>query len=228
MKRDHSAPEPIQIRALALEDVVQVARLHGRVFPDYFLSHLGPRFLERFYGMFVDQPGHYGIVAVTPEQVVGFVVGTGNATALYRRFYRRHMLALIPIVAGRLLADGYIRRHIAARASHIGRALRALVQRSDPAPTVPSSSQADGSPAARLLSIGVAPECRGRGVAERMVVAFCERMRHDGIHTVGLTVRRDNARAIAFYRKSGWIEEAGGEATLRFFRPTQDTVQGDA
>ncbi|MBN1179311.1 MAG: hypothetical protein JXD18_08875 [Anaerolineae bacterium] len=52
----------VQIEDIATEHLPGVAALHRRVFPDYFLTHLGQDFLERFYGEFVARPGNYGLV----------------------------------------------------------------------------------------------------------------------------------------------------------------------
>lgn len=59
---------------------------------------------------------------------------------------------------------------------------------------------------ARLYSIAVAPEARGRGIAEALLAAVEDEARRHGDLFMRLEVRADNAAAIALYRKSGYRE----------------------
>lgn len=65
--------------------------------------------------------------------------------------------------------------------------------------------------AAFLSSICVLPEYRSDGVAALLLQACLEQARRHGMGEVRLEVARDNARAIAFYRRHGF-EFLGGEA----------------
>src|SRR5207249_1846065 len=188
------SPKGVEVRTMVAGDVAAVASLHRRVFSDYFLAHLGDRFVRRYYREFVDRSGNFGFVATNADTLIGFVVGTVDSAALYRRFYRRNFWRLATIALRRFLADPFVRRNVVARMSHIGCALRSVF--------VPTAGETRVRPAAgrssvpaRLLSIGLAPECRGRGVADELVRHFCERLSQEGFDSVGLSVRVDNAGA---------------------------------
>ncbi len=89
-------PSPqIQVRRIQGEDLPGIASLHRQVFPDYFLTHLGQGFLQRFYREFVDRPGNYGCVAIHDGRPIGVVVGTTDADTFYSQFYSRNLVATI-------------------------------------------------------------------------------------------------------------------------------------
>jgi ribosomal protein S18 acetylase RimI-like enzyme len=74
----------------------------------------------------------------------------------------------------------------------------------EPAGMVSATAPSDG--AVDLISFWVAPSARGRGVAEAAItrVATWARERHGA--DVMLSVRADNNRAIAVYRRHGFVD----------------------
>ncbi|HEX5466643.1 MAG TPA: GNAT family N-acetyltransferase [Candidatus Limnocylindrales bacterium] len=213
------APPATRSRELRLSDVRAVARLHLTLFPDYFLSRLGPAFLERFYAGFAGSGPDLGFVAESAGEVVGFVVGTTEPRGVYRRFYRRHALRLGPAFLRRCLTDAAVRRAVRPRLRHVGLAFLSLLRR-------PSLGRARGPaaatatvPVARLMGIAVRPDHRGTGLADELADRFCGRCAAAGIETVGLSVHEDNGRAIAFYVRSGWQRDRAARAGIGFVRP---------
>lgn len=69
---------------------------------------------------------------------------------------------------------------------------------------------AAGSDRAWLLSAGVAPLHRGKGIAQELTRAVLARLRERGAPEVWLTVAPDNAAAVAAYERTGF-ERAGFE-----------------
>ena len=57
------------------------------------------------------------------------------------------------------------------------------------------------------LGMLVAQEWRGRGVGSALLVSAIESARAHGLHKVSLSVFTHNDRAIALYRKFGFVEE---------------------
>ena len=209
----------VDVRKMIANDVAEVASLHRQIFSDYFLTHMGQRFLERYYKEFVDQSENYGFVAVNEDVLLGFVVGMSDSERFYSRFYRRNFALLVPISLWRLAVDPYVRRHIWSRMSHGRRALRSLFGRARGQDS-PIESASQSRALARLLSVGVRPECRGQGVADALVGRFCEHLQEDGFEIVGLSVRSNNNRAISFYKKNGWQQERSSETVISFVRST--------
>ncbi|WP_370296534.1 GNAT family N-acetyltransferase [Rossellomorea marisflavi] len=56
--------------------------------------------------------------------------------------------------------------------------------------------------AMELVELGVAPEHRGKGIAGRLMDALLEGRREE---KALLTVRKENADAIRFYERKGWV-----------------------
>ncbi|MGH2466144.1 MAG: hypothetical protein ACRDGL_00190, partial [Candidatus Limnocylindrales bacterium] len=115
-------------RELRPSDVAGVVELHLALFPEYFLTHLGRAFLGRFYAGFARGGADFGFVAEANGQPVGFVVGTLDPADVYRRFYRRNLLHLGPIVLDRIVRDAYVRRHLGPRLRHLALAAVSLLQ----------------------------------------------------------------------------------------------------
>jgi ribosomal protein S18 acetylase RimI-like enzyme len=68
----------------------------------------------------------------------------------------------------------------------------------------------DGPARVHLVSVYVAPEHRGSGLARRMVDEVCRWARDEaGADRVRLYVHEDNARARSFYRRYGFVETGG-------------------
>ena len=216
---------PCAVREIEPKDVPGAARLHRIVFHDYFLTHMGQGFLERFYSEFVDRDGNYGYVAICGNEVVGSVIGTLDYQRCFNRFYRRHFPRLALTFMGRLVMDPYIRRHLVSRMAHVRQALYSIAVRRQQVSVAAESLAADGA-AAHLLSIGVHPDHRGSGLAEQMVDRYCDALWEDGWERVGLSVRPENARAIAFYEKTGWQRIGSSPNTLRYSRSTRPASPG--
>lgn len=57
------------------------------------------------------------------------------------------------------------------------------------------------------LGMGIIPAYRDRGLGTRLIEATLEEARRQGFVRIALSAHADNARAIALYRKVGFIEE---------------------
>ena len=60
---------------------------------------------------------------------------------------------------------------------------------------------------AYLGTLAVAPEEKGSGLAARMVAEALEDLKQQGVLRVELMLEADNPRALAFYRKLGFVQE---------------------
>jgi len=66
---------------------------------------------------------------------------------------------------------------------------------------------------AMVLSMGIRPGWRGKGLGQRFVSAVLDRLRHSGLRTCSLLVTADNRRAIKVYKDVGFeaIEEVASD-----------------
>jgi len=204
------------VREATFVDVDAIAHLHLLTFPGYFLSHLGWRFLRLFYAFFLVNENSHCIVAVDSNRVIGFVAGASDMIQHYRAFYRCKFVQIASMVVVRFLQDPVIRRESIKRVGHVRLAAAALLRPESQSPAM-QAGDSDQTPA-QLLSIAVHPDYRGKGIAERLSDFFISRLRSDGVRSIGLTVRSDNVRAIAFYKKDGWIVERTTSESMYFQR----------
>jgi ribosomal protein S18 acetylase RimI-like enzyme len=194
--RGSDAPAPpmkprFRVEPLRQAHAVAMARVHLRAFPTSLRSRLGPGFLERFYAEFCRHAYDYGFVAFEngSDRMAAFVVGTSRARAHRQAFLLRRAPYLTWRVGERSLSDPEVRRLVRF-------ALRGGPGR--------GASRPAGICPVRLLSIAVDPDFQGSGAAKAVADAFEAKLRAAGHRRVGLSVHADNARAIAFYEKTGW------------------------
>jgi ubiquinone/menaquinone biosynthesis C-methylase UbiE/ribosomal protein S18 acetylase RimI-like enzyme len=216
-------PSPVVIRPLSEQDLQSVAELHSRAFDGYFTTQLGPQFLHRLYREFVENANAMGYVAMRSGRLVGIVAGVVDATSFYAGFYRRNFGALAGILLRALITHRSVRWNLLNRLGHVGYAVRAQFQGLLGTKAYRTSSSIQ----ARLVSICVSAESRGQGVAELLIRRFEGWLRENGVQSVGLSVRDNNARAIAFYEKTGWQRERQVGSGVYFFRSTTNEIAAD-
>ncbi|MBL4772193.1 MAG: GNAT family N-acetyltransferase [Alcanivoracaceae bacterium] len=71
-----------------------------------------------------------------------------------------------------------------------------------------------------FATLAIAPEQIGTGLAEKFIKMLFDSLQKEGIFRVELKVEEDNPRAIAFYKKMGFLHE--GTMRLAFKRSTDD------
>jgi ribosomal protein S18 acetylase RimI-like enzyme len=189
-----------RIEPLHSELLDSASRTLCAVFADSLWADLGPRFVESLLATFVREPSGTCHVLVCGDRVVGFAVGTSDS--------RQHRCALLSHRGLGLLWPGVVR--VLTRPSLVGRIvpyfhpyLRACWSR-----FIGRSSEHDVEageiPPASLILLGVDPEHRRQGVAERLAEAFLAEMAGRGVERVKLAVGASNQPALAFYRQQGW------------------------
>jgi ribosomal protein S18 acetylase RimI-like enzyme len=178
-----------------------MARVHERAFPEYPLTRLGTPVIEKFYAEFCHHPFDHGVVARLAESgpVIAFVVGTSEPSRHFRAFYLRSLPAVIV---------GLLRRY--SRDPTLREGIRRRFNRRNP------GSRPDRMCPMRLLSIAVDPAYQGTGAARAVAGRFEAIVRGAGHSRLGLSVRPENGRAIAFYRKTGWEMTHRSEAGIWF------------
>jgi ribosomal protein S18 acetylase RimI-like enzyme len=175
-------------------DIGRVVSVHIDAFDSYFLTSLGPRFLELLYEGYLSHPTGIMLVACErsggPSSIAGFAAGTTDPAAFYAWLRRSRGISL-----GLAAAPALIRRP----RDVIPRLASATIYRGDASPTVASSSL--------LASIAVHPDAGSRGLGRMLVDAFFTRSQERGRSGVYLTTDAiGNDRVLDFYRHSGFRE----------------------
>lgn len=164
----------------------QVARLHVDNINQGFLTTLGIGFVSLMYQA-IDE-AHDSVLLVEERDgcVAGFVSGGCGMGAIYKQMLRS------PFRLGLALMPSLLRPRRVLRIFEILRYSRGH--------TLP-----EGLPTAELLSIAVAPSCRGQQVADRLYCRLEDHFRETGTTSFRIIVGKALAPAHRFYQRMGAV-----------------------
>ena len=178
----------ISYRKSKVSDSNQIAKIHLKSFPNFFLTTLGYSFLKTYYRSCAKSKEAISICAIDQDdqKLLGFAVGCFNSLGFNKRlifsnsleYSYRAMLLLFtkPITLIRLYKN--------------------LAKNND---------KDDKGNYAELLSIGVSPDHNGFGIGQNLLVKFENQIKEKGINTITLTTDADsNDNVLRFYKKSGY------------------------
>ena len=175
------------IRPAQAGDVAAIVHVHLQSFPGFFLTFLGPKFLEVLYLKTIEQPDSINYVALGDSaRVIGFAVGVTSQGRFYNRLIRKHLISFAWASLGGVLR----------RPSILPRLMRSLNR--------PSEAQ-ERSADCLLMSLAVHPSAQGTGTGSKLVLAFLKEAGRRGARLVSLTTdRAGNKRANRFYESLGF------------------------
>ncbi len=175
--------------SIRYSDARNLAEIHKKAFPNFFLSELGVGFLTEFYRGYSTDPTAVTCVARDENgNPVGAVVGTTQPAGFYSRLLRRRLWGF-GTAALRAALTGPQRAP---------RLIRAISYRGE----VPTS----GRDWALLASICVNPDAESSGLGTELVHEWVRRAREAGASVAYLSTDRDqNQRVNKFYRRLGWV-----------------------
>ncbi len=152
----------------------QVASLHIQGISTGFISSLGQDFVTVLYQVIAEN-----------EKILGFVAFSSNLSKLYKFVIIKKGCKFFFVLAKKMLSLQVIHK-----------ILHNLFY--------PSKMKKMSLPDAELLSIVVAPEGQGKGVAKQLVDAGFDECRRRGIDKLKVLVAADNEAANKLYQKSGF------------------------
>lgn len=198
------------MRLAAPGDLDGMVDVHLTAFPDYFLSHLGSAVLHRYYSAYLVDPTGVNVVATSLGRVRSFAVGTSRQSSTLDSFYKGSLLLLTWSVLKRLaVLDRVVINGLLPRRNQIGPALKAFLRRRTDQPQMRPREVV-----ASLVSIATDPAYQGTSMSAQVLALFEAQVLAQGTSTLHLSVGADNARALAFYAKSGWIVIGGHGGAL--------------
>jgi SAM-dependent methyltransferase/ribosomal protein S18 acetylase RimI-like enzyme len=197
------------VQMMCRNDVHTVVSVHQRAFPNFFLTVLGPRFLEQLYMGLLDEPDPIAFVYKTAEgATIGFVAGSKNVRGVYFRILLRRAPQLVLVsFRQRVWKLAVFRRFLE---------------------TIRDSRRSGSS--GILMSIAVLPDSQRCGAGKQLVWAFLKRSNVLGVRQVMLSTDAFNNEATnAFYRDLGFTLErettdAGGRALNVYTIGTRDVA----
>ena len=160
----------------------EIAKLHIQGINTGFISSLGIDFVTALYKAIAESNSSFGFVAEEEDRVLGFVAFTTNLNKLYKSVILKRGLRFAFLLAGKMLSLQQIKK-----------VFETLFY--------PARIKKIDLPAAELLSIVVAEQARGRGLAKLLLQKGFEECANRSIDKVQVLVGADNKPANELYKK---------------------------
>jgi ribosomal protein S18 acetylase RimI-like enzyme len=171
----------LKVRDITTQDVAEVANLHIQGISTGFISSLGVDFVISLYEAIARSKSSFGFVAEEDGKVLGFVAFTTNLSKLYKSVILKNGYRFALLLAGKMFSLKRIKKMFETL-------------------FYPSRVKKMNLPCAELLSIVVAEEARGRGVATQLVKKGLQACRTRGIAKVKVMVGASNEPANKLYQ----------------------------
>ncbi len=163
----------------------QTAQLHISGISTGFISSLGISFVMALYEAIAKNKSSFGFVAEENDKVLGFVAFTTNINKLYKSVILKKGWRFALLLAGKMFS-----------LKRIKKVFETLFY--------PSRIKKMNLPTAELLSIVIAPEGQGRGLATQLVMKGFAECARRGISKVKVLVGAHNEPANKLYLKCGF------------------------
>ena len=177
------------IRPLRIADISQVVSVHLECFPGFFLSFLGPKFLNLYYSELCSYPEKIAFVYLnSTDQVIGFSVGAVNPKKFYSILLRKKWINFLYYSLNATLK----------KPSIIYRIAKAVLY---------PSQNPGGNEVAGIFSSGVIPKYRSTigGSGGRLFKAFLNEAKTKGCKQVITITNRDKNESVnLFLQKLGF------------------------
>lgn len=184
----------VRIGAITRRDLVAVAEVHRRAFPESAITAFGREAVRRYYQWLLEGPHDAALVgAWKDDRLVGFCAA-GTFNGALSGFLRANRLYLALRMASHpwLVTSPLVRDRVI-------QGLRVL-RRSSPAVSSADAAQRRFG----ILAIATDPSVRGAGAGRALMADAEERARRLGHACAMLTVHPSNTRAVCFYEQLGW------------------------
>ncbi len=198
------ADSTIKIGQLSVTDLPAIARVHVEAFPGSSTTRLGKEAVRRYYEwQFVGPHKAHYFGAWADGQLAGFCF-CGRFRGALTGYVNSHKWYLAWCMATRpwLILHEDVRSAVRTSFRLLGRrrAGGGIVEGV-------ASRRSFG-----ILAIAVAPNCQRLGLGGRLMSEAEKTAESLGCDTLGLTVSPENAPAIEFYQKLGWVPVSDGGA----------------
>lgn len=175
----------MRVRDITTQDAAEVAKLHIEGISIGFISSLGIDFVISLYEAIAQSESSFGFVAEEDEKVLGFVAFATNLSKLYKSVILKKGCRFALLLAGKMFS-----------LMRIKKLFETLFY--------PNRIKKMDLPCAELLSLVVAQEARGKGVATELIKKGLEACRTRGIAKVKVLVGVSNEPANKLYRNCGF------------------------
>jgi len=175
----------VEFKDLQPAHAEQIAELHIESISTGFISSLGIDFVASLYKAIAQSKSSFGFVAEKDGKVLGFAAFSTNLGKLYKSVILKKGLLFALLLAGKMFSFERIKK-----------VFETLVY--------PGRIKKRNLPAAELLSIAVARQERGKGLAGQLIKKGFLHCRKEGIDKVKVLIGADNKPGNRLYLKFGF------------------------
>ena len=175
----------VEFKDLQSSHAEQIAKLHIEGINTGFISSLGIDFVVSLYEAIAQSKSSFGFVAEKDGKVLGFVAFTTNLSKLYKSVILKRGPLFALLLAGKMLS-----------LERVKRVFETLFY--------PGRTRKMNLPPAELLSIAVARQERGKGLASQLIEKGFQHCQKTGIDKVKVLIGADNKPGNRLYLKFGF------------------------
>ena len=168
--------------------LLRLAHVHRNAIPQGFLSTLSDTVLVRLYAALAAGPTSFVFVVESGTELAGFIVGSTDTQATYRRVLLSEALQLVFPLARSLMSVARIRR-----------AMETLAYSS-------RMKRKTSLPSAEILNFCVNDKDRRSGIGSALFEALVREFRARGVSAIRIVTGSGQTEAHAFYRRRGAVE----------------------
>ena len=201
----------INYRLATKKDIEEIARIHINEFSDYFLTVLGEKLVYSFYKSYYET-NNILVVAEKNKEIIGFILGTDSSLAREKFFEENFNKIFWKLFKEFFKGNRVLWNGISRRLFFIKEAIAVKLYGKN---NIISRRETSSY---RLLSIAIKSEEGESNIAYYIETFFCKQLLEKKIKRVGLSVKKDNERAISFYKKCGYGIEKEEETAIYFIK----------
>lgn len=185
-------------------DAYEVVPIHIDSFPDSFLTRLGKPALIKLYQEFSNNG--FGYVYRDEDKVAGFLAGTcSSVESFYQGLIKKNLLNFALAIPSAVIQNPSLLNLIWIRINRLFRPPEFESVQTEPEYDLIQNS--DGL-IAFALTLGVSPQCRGKGVGKKLWIHLLHDLPDRGVEAILASVRSDNDITNNFYTKMGFKKVA--------------------
>ena len=144
----------------------------------------------------------------------GFMLQSGNFEADELHSFLQQVDALFPIY----LSSKTGLSELAEKYIHFGTCIGVRNSHPELVALIAGYNNDSNSYKAYISLLAVLPEYQGKGIASRLITAFEERCRENGMVKIEVFTHRTNSTAIRLYERNGYTVAMGDESRLEDFK----------
>lgn len=196
----------------------EIAACQMDCFPNSFNTALGKNFIAKTLAWFLQKDTRFLYHVTYNNKVVGFCggfapqfYGDGSSSGMLQFAFKEAVLGILKkpwLIFNKELSSYY---------PFIIRNIKKKLGLAKTVAATPQPTDFVFTPSVGLVVIGVHPSMRGKGIFEMLMKEFEKNALQLNIKNCNLSVRSNNARAIAAYKKMGWqIKSDSNGAAIMF------------